>query len=124
LKHTRTPWLVLISFVLALVAAALPAAAGDVGSEGKPVKLRGFITDEWCGKANANPKGAECARACAKKGSDMAIWADDRLYKLSDKELALKHLGYEVEVTGTLEPDGSVKVEAIRKVEAEPDGAA
>jgi len=106
-------------FSLAAVAAfalavAAPTIAGDVGQE---VKLTGYITDEWCGAKNANADGVGCAKACAKKGSDMAIYSDGKLYKLSDKEAALKHLGVEVQVTGTLSEDGSVvQVESIEEV--------
>jgi len=98
---------------LLALAAAMPAVAGDA----KEVKLTGYITDEYCGAKNANADGVDCAKACAKKGSDLAIYSDGKLYKLSDKEMALKHLGYEVVVTGTINEDGSVKVANIEKNE-------
>lgn len=105
-------------FVLSIVAAfALaafaPALAGDEAK--KEVQLTGYITDEWCGKANANAQGAGCAKACAKKGSDLAVFADGKMYKLSNKEMALEHLGYEVVVTGTLDESGTVQVASIAK---------
>ena len=50
--------------VMALAVVA-PAVAGDAGKE---VKLTGYITDEWCGKANANADGAGCAKSCGKEG--------------------------------------------------------
>ena len=98
---------------LLALAAAMPAVAGDA----EEVKLTGYITDEYCGAKNANADGVDCAKACAKKGSDLAIYSDGKLYKLSDKELALKHLGHEVVVTGTLNDDGSVSVANIEKAE-------
>jgi len=101
---------------MAVLAVTLSAPV-FAGSTDKEVKLTGYITDEWCGKANANAQGADCARSCAKKGSDLAIYADGKLYKLSDKELAMQHVGYEVVVTGTVNEDGVVKVKSIEKVE-------
>ena len=43
------------------------------------------------------------------------MYAGGKLYKLSDKKLAMKHIGYEVEVKGTLRDDGSVDVVSITK---------
>ncbi len=100
-----------LAAILAL-AIAVPVAAGE-----KEVKLTGYITDEYCGAKNANADGAGCAKACANKGSEMAIYADGKMYRLSDKKTALEHLGYEVVVTGTIQEDGSVKVATIAKAE-------
>ncbi len=47
----------------------------------------------------------------------MGVFADGKLYKLSDKEAALKHLGYEVVVTGTMTDDGGIQVASIEKAE-------
>jgi hypothetical protein len=99
--------------VFALVLAlALPAVAGEAG---KTVKLTGYITDEWCGAANASAEGKGCAEACAKKGATLVLHSDGKLYKLSDQEAAMKNLGVEVVVTGTLEGDDTVKVTSIEE---------
>jgi hypothetical protein len=104
-----------VAIVTALaLAVALPVLAGE---EAKEVKLTGYITDEWCGVKNANADGAACARSCAKKGSELAIFADGKLYILSDKEKALEHIGYEVVVTGTLAGENKVQVKSIEKAE-------
>ena len=78
-----------------IVALALPALAGDSGKE---VKLAGWITDEWCGKNNANKDGADCARSCAKKG-------------------ALEHVGHKVVVVGVTKDDETVEVSSIEQAE-------
>ena len=102
-----------VAIVTALaLAIALPAVAGET----KEVKLTGYITDEWCGAKNANAGGVGCAKACAKKGSAMALFADGKLYILSDKEKALDHLGYEVVVTGTIGEENKLEVKSIEKV--------
>lgn len=105
-------WIGLVA--LSLLAVSVPAAAGD---EAKSVELTGFITDAWCGKGNANVKGAECARSCASKGSDLVIYADGKIYKLDDKEEALKHLGYEVLLKGTLMSGDHVTITSITKAD-------
>ena len=98
--------------MLALAALAL-APGAFAGDDTKTVELTGYITDMWCGKANANAQGVGCIKACAKKGSDVAIFAEGKLYKLTDKDAALEHVGHEVVVKGTLNKDGSVTASSI-----------
>ena len=104
-----------VSIALTLLlgcALALPVAAGD---NGKDVELTGWIADKWCGANNANDEAASiaCAKECADKGSPMVLVADGKTYELSDKELALDHLGHEVVVKGTLVEEGKVEVKSI-----------
>ena len=100
-----------LAFVLAL---ALPALAGD--SE-KEVKLAGWITDEWCGAKNANKEGAGCAKACAKKGSELVLFSDGTIYKLSDQKTALEHVGHKVIVKGVMTDEETVEVSSIQQAE-------
>jgi (2Fe-2S) ferredoxin len=107
-----------LAVALLLTAGAVPAFAGEGHAHGgEEVQLTGYITDEWCGAKNANAEGAGCAKACAKKGAALAIYADGKMYKLSDKEAAMKHVGVQVVVKGTVMEDGTVKVASIEKVE-------
>lgn len=99
------------------VAAGLPALAGE--GEGQEVELTGWITDEWCGARNANADGADCARNCAKKGAALALYSDGELYQISDKDLALEHVGYKVKVKGTLGEENVLTVTSIKKAEDE-----
>jgi hypothetical protein len=99
--------------VLALfVAVTAPALAEGEANE---VALTGWISDEWCGAKNANKNGADCARNCAKKGAALVLFTDGEMYKLSDKELALEHVGHKVLVTGTLAGD-TIEVAKIEEV--------
>jgi hypothetical protein len=100
-----------------LLAGPISSRAGDAAKDaGKEVRLTGYITDEWCGAKNANPEGAGCARDCAKKGSELAIYSDGKLYRLSAKDKALEYLGVRVVVTGTLDAEGkAVEVRSIEK---------
>jgi hypothetical protein len=106
-RDVKKAFSVALGLAMALVA-VLPAAAGQ------DVELTGWITDEWCGARNANAEGAGCAKACAKKGAELVLATEGKLYKLSDKELALEHVGYKVTVKGTLEDD-TLDVTSIEK---------
>jgi hypothetical protein len=98
--------------VALVVACFVPAMAGEAV---KDVKLTGYITDEWCGKANANEQGKDCTIACAKKGAALVLFSDGKAYKLSDQKAAMTHVGHEVVVSGSLDSDGTVKVSSIEK---------
>ena len=102
------------SILVVALAVVLPLQAGDTDE----VKLTGWITDEWCGANNANAGGGECAKACAEKGAQVVLFSEGKLYKLSDRELALKHVGYEVLVTGTVSED-MITVSSIEKAAEE-----
>ena len=94
------------------IAVVLPATAGDQQAE--DVELTGWITDAWCGARNANAEGGGCTKECAEKGADLVLYTGEKLYKLSDKALALEHVGHKVTVKGTLEED-TVSVVSIEK---------
>jgi hypothetical protein len=96
--------------VLALAATAL-AVAGDAAP--KPTTMTGWITDSFCGAANANEKGAQCAKDCYKKGAKLELVADGKVYQISDQKAAFEHIGHEVVITGTLDND-TIKVEKIQ----------
>ncbi len=103
--------LVITTLVLALaLTLGLPAVSGD---EAKDVKLSGWITDEWCGAANANADGASCARHCAKNGAQLVLFSDGKLYKLSDQKVALEHVGHKVDVSGKLKGEDTIEVAKI-----------
>ena len=95
--------------VVAILALALAVSLPAVAEESeKEVKLTGWITDQWCGAKNANAAGADCARACAEKGSALVLFSDGKLYGLSDQTLAKEHIGHKVLVKGTIEEESKV----------------
>ncbi len=118
-KMTRFGTVALVTLALAVPGMLTTTAllAGGPDTPETRVELTGFITDMWCGKSNANAEGVACIKSCAEKGSDVAIYADGKLYKLDKKELALEHVGYEVVVTGKLATDGSVEVAGIKRAQ-------
>jgi len=104
-----------LAAALVLIAAAVvPALAAE---SAPTVSKTGWIVDEWCGAGNAGPEGAACARSCAEKGSDLVLYSEGTLYKLSDKKLAMKHIGHQVTVTGTIDDNGVFTVTTIEKAE-------
>ncbi|HBL28247.1 MAG TPA: hypothetical protein DD490_15540 [Acidobacteria bacterium] len=74
----------------------------------------GWITDEHCGAKGAKAEHADCAKKCAEGGAKLVFYnaGDEKIYALDNQELAAKHLGGEVKVTG--EVDGTaIKVASI-----------
>ena len=132
----------ILLLVAALIVAAVPAVAGDKkegakhggakaesataesvkaedakAEDAKPAgefKATGWVVDAQCGKANANAKGADCVRTCNKNGSPLVLSVGDKIYKLSNQDLAKENIGHPVKVTGTLNGD-TVEVASIAK---------
>ena len=101
------------------VAAALalllvvPAFAGQTG---KLVELTGYITAEWCEKANAEAACTDdCAITCSEKDSEVVIYSNGKRYRLDDRGEAVKHIGHKVVVRGTVDKNDVVKVKSIEK---------
>ncbi len=95
-----------------LLATVSPVLAGDKQNE---VTLTGWVTDEWCGKANANAAGKDCAIACAKKGAQLVLSSGEKIYALPDQDEAMKHVGQEVVVQAVLAADGSLTSAKFKK---------
>ncbi|MEE8537049.1 MAG: hypothetical protein V3U86_12330 [Acidobacteriota bacterium] len=104
-----------------LVSVAGLALAGEHAEKGDAVSVQGWITDEACGKKNANAEGKACALACAKKGSALVLYSpsDDKTYGLDDQEQAKSQVGHEVKVIGTIDAE-SQKIK-VTKIEAAGD---
>ena len=92
---------------------------GWAGESAKPVVLKGWIVDEWCKAGNASAKGADCIRHCRDKGAALVLYDGKKIYRIAPQEMAAEHIGYEVEVSGSLE-DGMVSIEKIRPVKKNP----
>jgi hypothetical protein len=78
----------------------------------------GWITDEHCGAKGAQSGHKSCALKCAEGGAKLVFYnpADEKVYHLSDQDVAKEHLGEKVKVVGTLE-EGTIKVESIAAAE-------
>ncbi|MBI1951148.1 MAG: hypothetical protein HYS34_07280 [Acidobacteria bacterium] len=92
------------------------AVSGEPGAT-REVALTGYLTDSYCGAANANARGKSCALECVKKGAKVQLYADEKLYTLDKSTVAEGHVGVPVKVTGTLdEGTGTIKVASIEVV--------
>jgi hypothetical protein len=110
--------LIAAGFVAALVPIANVALAQDaqqaqLGDQALAY-LAGWVVDEACGKANANPEGADCVRRCVKEeGSPVAFYSTerDKLYRITDPKPALAYVGREIHVVGFVnEKEKTIKV--------------
>ncbi len=96
---------------------ATQAQAAPQGTEVRQVSLTGYLTDSYCGKANAKAEGKDCAAHCVKKGAKVQLLSEDRLYTLDKVEALESHLGVEVKVQGSLdEATNTIKVASIENV--------
>jgi hypothetical protein len=102
----------IVSGTVLALAVALSGAVYAADAAAQPTSVKGWITDSFCGAANANEAGAKCARDCYKKGAKLELIADGKTYQISDQKAAFEHIGHEVVITGTLDKD-TIKVEKI-----------
>jgi hypothetical protein len=114
----RKTTVVLMAFAL-LATLALPLAA-DHHATGS---WTGWITDDHCGAQGASaghPKS--CVEKCLKEGGKLVLYnnGDQKLYGLDNQDEAMKHLGYEVKVTGAVDGD-QIKVAAIERAETKAE---
>lgn len=109
-------WVVALGILVLGPLVALPAVAS--GASAKSVQVEGWVVDEWCGKANANPGGKDCTLECYKKGSALVLVTDDKVYKLKDQKSAVNHVGHKVRVKGTLEGADVLAVAEFAKADA------
>jgi len=74
----------------------------------------GWITDAHCGAKGAKASHKECALKCNKGGEALVFYnnADEKIYALDDQDMAKKHIGAQVEVTGEVDGD-AIKVTSI-----------
>jgi hypothetical protein len=99
--------------VLAVVLVGTLTFAHD---EAKSASWSGWITDETCGAKNANADGKACALKCAKNGAKLVLYVDGdkKLVGLDDQDMAMKHVGVPVVVTGTMDGN-TIKVQKIEE---------
>ena len=98
-----------------LTATWVAAAALAFGGE-----MTGWISDASCGKANAKADAAsrECAKNCLKSGAEPVFVSDNggKVYKLSGKVDAAKHVDYKVKIKGQVKGD-TLTVDSIGKAD-------
>lgn len=100
---------VMLLSLIAVTAFALPLA-----SAGEKATWTGWITDESCGAGGAKAEHKACAKKCADNGAKLVFYnnADKKIYTLDKQDLAKKHVGDEVKVTGVAE-GAAITVDSI-----------
>jgi hypothetical protein len=123
---TRISARIAVTVATVLIAAALVLAAlrsGLLASERVQV-FKGDISDSQCAlnvhslsrsheemlkKKNIGTTPAECARYCVKYlGGVFVLSVKDKVYKLDNQDLAEKHAGEKVKLTGVLDTQSNV----------------
>ncbi len=113
-----------------LLCVLLPAlAGGGLRAEGKAATIKGWVLDSACAFAKdlKKPISSDCAVACAKAGSPLAILADDGMIYLpisstmpatGQNDRLMKFAGERVTVQGTVYAKGGSHAVVIEKIEA------
>jgi hypothetical protein len=115
-----------LCFLTAVLASTLLFAA----VEPKSVTVKGWVLDSACGftKSLKKPISAECAKACAKAGSPLVIWADDgsvywptsdAMPAVGQNDKLLPFAAQRVVASGKLYLHGGSKALVIEKIDAE-----
>jgi len=110
--------------------AAMASAMLLAAAEPKTVTVKGYVLDSACGftKNLKKPVSADCAKACAKAGSPLVIWADDgsvywpttdTMPATSQNDKLLPFAAQRVVASGRLYVHGGSKALVIDKIEAE-----
>ena len=97
--------IVVLMAIALLAALAMPMFAAEMA---KSESWTGWITDSHCAAKGANAKHtAECAEKCVKEGGKLVFFnnGDKKIYGIDKQDEAMKHIGHEVKVTGTLTGD-------------------
>jgi hypothetical protein len=104
---------VLIFICLGLVGA--PALA----EESREIRVSGWITDQWCAKDRADDdEKADHGGACSGKKADPVLFAEGRIYELTDPAAARAFVGRKVRVVGEM-ADG--KTLTVKSIETDDD---
>lgn len=113
-----------------LLTVVLAGATLLAAAEPKTITVKGWVLDSACGftKSLKKPVSADCAKACAKAGSPLVIWADDgsvywpttdTMPAASQNDKLLPFAAQRVVATGKLYVHGGSKALIIEKIEAE-----
>jgi len=102
--------------ILILAFAVLFATGFNVTAGEKDGAWVGWVTDTHCSAPKGDPSkhSAGCVNKCVSDGASYALYtpSDKKVYVLDNADLAKKHAGSHVKVTGALDGE-TIKVKAI-----------
>jgi hypothetical protein len=94
-------------FALTFLAVSMMASAAE---------MTGYISDAKCAKDVAKVESdghADCAAACAKKGSALVFVSGGKVYKIEDQAKVQEHAGHKVTITGKVDGD-NLKIDDLK----------
>lgn len=99
---------VLLAFLLSMAAMA---------SE-KSVTMKGWVSDAMCGAKGAKASHKDCAKKCADAGEALVFVTDkdQQVLKVANQEALKSHAGEHVEVAGSLDNSGALKVDKVTTI--------
>jgi hypothetical protein len=107
-----------------MIAVAAFAAALAFAPLAQADTWTGWITDANCaGPEGAKAEHKDCAARCHKNGAALVFYnpADEKVYKLDKQDLAAKHIGEQVKLTGKADGD-KILIESIAPAHANHAG--
>ena len=99
---------VLLIIGLYVISMTMLAAAKDM-------TWNGWISDSKCGAKGANADHAACAKKCIDAGEKPVLVTDkdQKVVNIANPDAVKGHEGHHVEVTGTMNSDGSLHVDKV-----------
>ncbi len=82
----------------------------------KDMSWSGWVSDSKCGVKGANAEHAACAKKCIAAGEKPVLVTDkdQKVVSIDNPDSVMGHLAHHVEVTGTMNADGSIHVDKVK----------
>jgi hypothetical protein len=82
----------------------------------KDMSWSGWVSDSKCGAKGANAEHAACAKKCIGEGAKPVLVTDKdmKVVAIDNPDSVMAHLAHHVEVTGTMNADGSIHVDKVK----------
>jgi len=76
----------------------------------------GWISDSKCGAKGANASHEGCAKKCVGAGEKPVFVSDkdQKVVPVANPDALQEHIGHHVQVSGTMEKDGSLHVDKVK----------
>ena len=113
----KTLFTLTVILCVAAVASVASSIAKSSNNHTAPDTIVGYISDKYCAKDTAKVESEahkNCAVSCVKKGSDVVLVSNGKVYQLDQQDKAKEFAGDKVKVTGSLSGD-SISVTSIER---------
>ena len=75
-----------------------------------------YISDSKCAAKHAADMNGKCVQSCVKGGAAPVAVVGETVYKVSDPDKLMEHLGHKVVITGKVEGD-TLTVDSVKMAE-------